>query len=319
MLNEWKREQNFAETILHEKNLQMKKVRQEQIDEKKARKVKMAQDDRAKELRDIEKCKRELKKEQDQINAKKIEAMRAMEKIKLDNIENEKRLAIRKQEAANEEKRLAAEYIKRADEEQARRDKALDDRMKRYEDIGQQWADSGAGKKQREATLALERKILREAAAKEKRDMDRENNDKEMLRKNKKMMMETNKSMQAIAEAKEKALAEHEAIYASRFRREGESFGAEEALRKEKDRAKAVKHCELLKLQIVQDKTLQKRVDMSSTELSLNKDQMDKILYDPIIGSKIMSKLNEKHVMKQSVAFKYKSNVPGLSNHDDEP
>ena len=76
---------------------------------------------------------------------------------------------------------------------------------------------------------------------------------------------------------------------------------------------KAKAHCELLKLQMEEQKTLQKRVDMSETEMSLNRAQMDLILKDPITGAKIMKKLTEKKEMKQSVAFKYKSNVPGLT------
>jgi len=317
MLNEWKREQNFAEIILHEKNMQVKKVRQEQIDEKKARKAKLISDGKLKELKDIAQCKREILREEKIVQSRKDAAKAAMEKIKLENVENEKRLALRKIELADEEKRLAAEYIRRADAEQARREQVLIDRMARYEDIGQQWADSGAGKKQREATIFMEKKILREAAQKEQKDLDRENNDKAMLRKNKQMMMATNKQMADAKERKEAAQEAKDAIYANRFRREGESFGAEEAVRKEKEKEKARAHCVLLKLQMVEQATLQKRVDMSETEKSLNKEQMDKILYDPITGAKIMSKLNQKHVMKQSVAFKYKSSVPGLTMGDD--
>ena len=185
--------------------------------------------------------------------------------------------------------------------------------MKRYEDIGQQWADSGTGKKQREAELHMERKILREAQAKEQADLDRERNDKEQLRLNKKMMMETNRKMAADKLAREKALHDKESIYATRFRREGEAFGAEEEIRKQAEREKAKRHCELLKLQMKEQQLLQKRVDMSETEMSLNRAQMDLILKDPIVGEKIVRKLNEKKEMKQSVAFKYKSNVPGLT------
>jgi hypothetical protein len=316
MLNEWKREQHFAEVILHEKNLQMKKIRQEQIDEKQARIAKEKADRRAKEERDIAQCKKELRREQEDAQRRKNEAMAAMEKIKIENIKREAILAQRRQDAADEEKRLAAEYIRRADEEQARRDKVLEDRMKRYEDIGQQWADSGAGKKQREATIALEKKILREAAAKEQKDLDRENYDREMLRKNKQMMMATNKSMADAKAKKEKDQADKDFIYASRYRSQGESYGAEQAIEKEKEKLKARAHCELLKKQMEEQRLQQKRVDMSEVEMSLNKEQMDKILYDPETGQKIMTKLNEKHVMKQSVAFKYKSNVPGLSMSD---
>lgn len=40
--------------------------------------------------------------------------------------------------------------------------------------IGNQWAESGAGKQQHDKDLAEERRVLAEAAAKEKADRDRE-------------------------------------------------------------------------------------------------------------------------------------------------
>ncbi|GMH84911.1 hypothetical protein TrVE_jg10187 [Triparma verrucosa] len=313
MLNEWKREQEFADKIIHEKNLQMRKIRQEQMDEKKARFAKIRQDDRAKELRDIAACKRELKKEKDDIERSKAEERKRLEKIKIANIEKEKVLEKKKQKAVAWEMKLAADYIANEEAKDRAREQALIDRMSRYEEIGQQWADSGAGKKQREAELALERKILREAQAKDQADIDRENNDKEQLRLNKKMMMETNKKMAFEKARRDKAQADKDSIYANRFRREGEAFGAEEEVRKQEERGKARAHCELLKLQMEEQKTLQKRVDMSETEMSLNRAQMDLILKDPVTGAKIMKKLTEKKEMKQSVAFKYKSNVPGLT------
>ena len=219
----------------------------------------------------------------------------------------------KKAEAVAWEMKLAADYIANEEAKDAAREKALVDRMSRYEEIGQQWADSGAGKKQREAELALERKILREAQAKDQADIDRETRDKDNLRLNKKMMMETNQKMATDKARRDKAQEAKDSIYANRFRREGEAFGAEEDARKQRDRMKAKAHCELLKLQMEEQKTLQKRVDMSETEMSLNRAQMDLILKDPITGAKIMKKLTEKKEMKQSVAFKYKSNVPGLT------
>ena len=132
------------------------------------------------------------------------------------------------------------------------------------------------------------------------------------------MMMETNKAMADNKMRRDKAQKDKDDIYASRFRREGEAYGAEEQIRKDEDRNKAKAHCELLKKQIEEQRLLQKRIDMSETEMSLNKDEMDKILYDVETGKKLMKKLNEKHTMKQSVAFKYKSNVPGLSRVEGE-
>mmetsp|Transcript_22264 Transcript_22264/g.46258 ORF Transcript_22264/g.46258 Transcript_22264/m.46258 type:complete len:521 (+) Transcript_22264:57-1619(+) len=317
MLNEWKREQQFADAILHEKNMQMRKIRQEQMDEKRARKMKEFKDNRAKELKDIEICKRELEKEKADAHEAKIVERKRLEKIKIANLEREKILEARRKADVEEDMRLAAEYIAKVDREQAARDKALEDRMSRYEEIGQQWADSGAGKRQREAELALERKILREAAAKEAADLERERRDLENLRLNGKMIKDTNLKMAADKARREKEQHDKDSIYATRFRREGEAFGAEEAARKAQEREKARKHCELLKLQIEEQKLLQKRVDMSETEMSLNRAQMDLILKDPVTGAKIMKKLSEKHTMKQSVAFKYKSNVPGLSHHEE--
>ena len=316
MLNEWKREQHFADQIINSKNEQMRKIRQEQIDEKMARKSKEVEDRRLMEAKTIKQVKAELQKEKDNALEKKEDERKRLEKIKIENLKREEMMERRKLADAEEEMRLAREYIARADKEQAAREKALEDRMSRYDSIGQQWAESGAGKKQKEASLALERKIVREAQAKEQADLDRELSDLENLRINKKMMMMTNTEMAANKLRREKEMADKEHIYATRFRREGEAFGAEEELRKAKEKEKAVKHCELLKKQMIEQRIMQKRVDMNETEMSLNKDQMDKILKDPITGAKLMRKLNEKHVMSKSVAFKYKSNVPGLSHSD---
>ena len=120
MLNEWKREQQFADTIIHEKNVQMRKVRQEQMDEKKARLNKVKEDDRAKELRDIEQCKRELRKEKDEMLKVKISERKRLDAIKVANLEREKMLEKKRQEDVAYEMRLAAEYIAKVDREEVR-------------------------------------------------------------------------------------------------------------------------------------------------------------------------------------------------------
>lgn len=58
--------------------------------------------------------------------------------------------------------------------EQAARTSAHKKRLERYEMIGNQWAESGAGKRQHEKDIAEERRVLAEAAIKEKADQDRE-------------------------------------------------------------------------------------------------------------------------------------------------
>lgn len=58
--------------------------------------------------------------------------------------------------------------------EQAERTAAHNKRLQRYEMIGTQWAETGAGKKQRDKDVAEERRVLAEAAIKEKADLDRE-------------------------------------------------------------------------------------------------------------------------------------------------
>lgn len=58
--------------------------------------------------------------------------------------------------------------------EQAERAAAQKRRLERYEAIGIRWAETGAGKKQHDIDVAEERKILVEAAIKEKADADRE-------------------------------------------------------------------------------------------------------------------------------------------------
>lgn len=58
--------------------------------------------------------------------------------------------------------------------EQAERAAAHNKRLQRYEMIGNKWASSGAGKRQHDKDVAEERRVLAEAAAKEKADADRE-------------------------------------------------------------------------------------------------------------------------------------------------
>lgn len=58
--------------------------------------------------------------------------------------------------------------------EQAERTAAHKKRLERYETIGNQWAESGAGKLQHDKDIAEERRVLAEAAIKEKADQDRE-------------------------------------------------------------------------------------------------------------------------------------------------
>lgn len=58
--------------------------------------------------------------------------------------------------------------------EQAERAAAHSKRLQRYEMIGNQWAETGAGKRQRDIDVAGEKRVLAEAAMKEKADEDRE-------------------------------------------------------------------------------------------------------------------------------------------------
>ena len=50
-----------------------------------------------------------------------------------------------KEKQAAADRKLAADYKKKLDKEEAARAKALEDRMKRYEGIGEEWAKTGAG------------------------------------------------------------------------------------------------------------------------------------------------------------------------------
>jgi len=93
----------------------------------------------------------------------------------------------RKEEAAEEDKKLMADYKARLDREDAKRAKALEDRMSRYEAIGNDWATSGAGAKK----AAKEKKIMdiihKEAKKKEDRDDARIRRDKEKVSVNGRM------------------------------------------------------------------------------------------------------------------------------------
>ena len=74
---------------------------------------------------------------------------------------------------------------------------AFEERVAKYEKYSTKWQESGAGASQREAELKMERKILREAAEKEARDIKREEDDKAKVKSMALFLQEENLKMAA--------------------------------------------------------------------------------------------------------------------------
>ncbi|CAB1101617.1 unnamed protein product [Ectocarpus sp. CCAP 1310/34] len=221
------------------KALEEKYVRATQILGNERRREWERQNRKVEEAKILEDCKRKLAEEKERQLQKRKQIAESLREM---NRENVAKLAMREKQKiadAEEDKRLMLEYRERLDREQAQRTAAHNKRLQRYEMIGNQWAESGAGKRQRDKDIAEERRILAEAAIKEKIDEDREMRDKQALRVDRLRCLEDNKRLVGDKAARKQvhrftpsAEEKLEAEYAQQFRIEGEMHMAKGLERK---------------------------------------------------------------------------------------
>ncbi|CAM9688214.1 unnamed protein product, partial [Ectocarpus sp. 8 AP-2014] len=269
------------------KTLEEKCVRATQILGNERRRERERQNRKVEEARILEDCKRKLAEEKErQLQKRKhiAESLREM------NRENVAKLAMREKQKiadAEEDKRLMKEYRERLDREQAERTAAHNKRLQRYEMIGNQWAESGAGKRQHDKDVAEERRILAEAAKKEKIDEDREIRDKEALRVDRLRCLEDNKRLMGDKAARKKAEEKLEAEYAQQFRIEGEMHVAKGLERKREMVREKKAYARMLEDQMRETRAALRTVQMTDTERKMNGELLRKLQGDRDLQERI--------------------------------
>eukprot|EP00903_Cladosiphon_okamuranus_P010163 g9623.t1 len=269
------------------KLLEEKCVRASQILDNERRRARERQEQKLDDARLLAECKQKLAEEKEAQLQKRNEVARLLREM---NRENVAKLALREKQKlkeAEEDKRLMKEYQERLDREQAERAAAHKKRLERYEMIGNQWAEFGAGKKQHDKDVAEERRVLAEAAIKEKADQDREKRDKEALRADRLRCLEDNKRLMDEKVARKKAEDLLEAKYAQQFRSEGEEHAAKDVARKNQMLRQKQDHARKLKDQMRATRAALKTVQMTDTERQMNGDLLRQLQENRDLQEKI--------------------------------
>jgi hypothetical protein len=277
------------------------------------RKKKVKDTEDAAARHEIEVCKRELTRQEqqriDRINeqhGRNVENMTAVMK------QFGKREKDEREEKAEDHRLMLQMKAMMLKSEQDRKD-AFNARVAKYDEYSTKWQESGAGKQQREAELKWERKILREAAAKDAADIKREEDDKKKVHDTALFLQVENLKMAAAKKAENDKYEAEDAIRNNTIRKAGEAYSAGTWERAKEEKMKGKKYALQLMQQRYENARKVTKIEMGATERIMNKRMLQKLQSDPTIIRDIQNKMFVKRKMKQSDMFKYSSNLPGFT------
>ena len=264
----------------------------EQLEQKRIRKE-------TEKIRLTDEAKSEAKSLQRQLDQTRSDAAKVKQEereryqqMQLTSKENEEFKMRKKEQDAQLDQKLMNDYKLKLERDDAMKKKALNDRMSKYESIGNQWATTGAGAQKAAQEKEIMRIVTRDAKLKEDRDDARNKADKDKLVKDKILMRDLNNKL--IEEKRDRIRAEHErdAAFAKRAKEDNDSL-----IQAEKDKMARKKNAALeYKEQLVKQKIVQKemeknqQVGVSETERAMNKSAFDKLRTDVELVDKIRSK-----------------------------
>ncbi|CAM9689811.1 unnamed protein product, partial [Laminaria digitata] len=136
------------------------------------------------EMQDIELCKAQLQSEVDDMERRRKTEKDRLASIQAENYKQREVRAQKQRESDDADAKLLKEHRQRVDEEEHKRAAKLQDRMKRYEEIGNFWSERGEGRKEGRKEGRRERKKLTKAinTPKEEAHIERERKESEKKR-----------------------------------------------------------------------------------------------------------------------------------------
>ena len=274
---------------------ELRKMYSEQMEERRIEKEKEQLRQKIEAEKEAARLARELKSSRDKAARIKSEEKKLYQDMVSESAQNEVLRQRLKERAAEEDKKMMAEHKARLDKEDAKRAKALQDRMSRYEAIGNDWATSGAGAKKAAEEKKMMDIVNREAKKKDDRDDERIRRDKEKLVQDKIMMKKLNSQLMVEKAARDKAEADNEMSFArSLISRTNAEMNAERA-KNERRRKDALDYKKNLVTQIadnrVQAQREQTELAVSKTERAMNSKLFAKLHED----SELIGKINQRY------------------------
>jgi len=313
VMEQWNFECTLSGTMGHTKMLREKAIRNEQCRLNRLRKQKVIDAEKAAEREDVAVCQRELRRqEQEKIDKKNEQKSQNTENMAAVMQQFGKRERVEKEEK-EEDIRMMQLKMQMMDDEEVARKAAFQARVGKYEKFSAKYQEAGAGAQIAAANLKIEKIILRDAAAKEAKDIKREVDDAMKVKTTAEFLQRENKKAENLKKEKDRKLAEEDFALSLKVRMAGESYTAGAWERQKEERKAGANYARELMLQRMEVERRVTKVEMGDTERIMNRRLLDKLGKDPKLIKAITTKMFAQKPMKESDKFKYGSSLPGFS------
>ncbi len=247
---EWESENEAAQRKVKKQHEEEHAIREVHIAE--AAKLRDAEKRAAREYEQklLQHAQEEMEMDKAKTEARRQQEFKLVESIKAENLREREHKTHQELIAAEEDFRLMQEYMERVKQEETRRQATLEERIKRYEIIGEFWNNTGAGKKQREEELRAERLTLEQAARKETADAQREADEREQRRARETEMAQENALQQEQRKIAKKRQDEEDQQFAKAYVAEAEEYQKHQEHLKRQKQIEAKKYQEQLGEQV---------------------------------------------------------------------
>eukprot|EP00752_Nemacystus_decipiens_P001813 g1751.t1 len=288
-------EQEAIKKRAADRHAEEKKLREEQVKRLQAEKEKERQARMEKEKQDIELCKAQLQGEVDEVERKRKAEKDRLAAIQEENAKQREIRAQRQRESDEADAALLKEHRRRMDAEEQARATNFQQRMKRYEDIGNFWNERRAGNTEADVEQREAQQTLKAARRKEEETLERERKEREARRiAGMRMAAENQKVIQekkALSAKKHKEDME----FAQRFIDDSEAFRQEERDKITKKRIAMAKYRKDLEIQVQETRARRIHEDMNDTEYRMNSDLVKKLEADKQLVAQVRQRMENAH------------------------
>ncbi len=270
-IKEWEEEQKLSERLEQEKIAELKKLRQDQVEETERKRKAELSKKITTELKEIEDIKLALDEEEKLKHKRKLLEREKWNRITIENARKLEIRALEKEREAQMDAKIMEDMKAKYVEEERKREKALEDRKVKLDINGQLLKEAGAFNK-REEMIKFEKKLLEAAEAREQAQARREQKKQDLERKKKNQITQSNKLMAEERRRREREIEKENEAYAMKCLKEKEALLKEEDEKRMKQHENKVKYRKILQEQMEEQKQHKAQFDgMTAVERSMNK------------------------------------------------
>jgi hypothetical protein len=274
-IKKWEQEQQNCVSKEKQKAEELRKVRENQIQERLRLKEMNDANKKEEESKEIKEIKKALMKEEEVKQRRKLKEREKWENIMKENLiklEEQKRC---KEEEEKMQAKLMADMKEKMDKEEAKRIEALQIRRQKLELNRQLLTEKGAFKK-RDEIRHFEQSLLKAAQDRERAQMEEEEKRKENMRNRIRSIQETNKKMIDDKRRIQEMLAKEKEAFAAQCLTDAETISNEEQAKLSKQKESKMHYREILKSQMQEQKQrITEKNAMTPAEWSMNKKIID--------------------------------------------